>query len=66
MFWEAYFSLGCIKEERVVIGGDLNFTLSRVEVWGELARLDRLLEFFRHKIEDAGLVDVEPIKLVPT
>jgi hypothetical protein len=28
--------------------------------------MDRLVDFFKHKIEDFGLVDIEPIKHMPT
>jgi hypothetical protein len=33
---------------------------------GQTARQDRLADYFRHKLEEARLVDVEPIKKVPT
>jgi hypothetical protein len=35
-------------------------------VWGEVAWLDELANFFKHEIYGVGLVDVGPIKLSPT
>jgi hypothetical protein len=48
------------------MGGDLNLTLNSREVWGEAAREDPQAEFFAHLFEELNLVDVEPVKLLPT
>jgi hypothetical protein len=48
------------------VGGDLNFTLNRVKVWGSTARVYSQVFCFIHKLEEFGLVDVEPIKIVST
>ena len=34
-FWEAFFSLGLLETKNVILGGDLNLTLSKNENWGE-------------------------------
>jgi hypothetical protein len=65
-FWDSFFYLQCVKEEEVIIGGELNFTVSRVEVWGFNARLDKVVAYFKHKIEELGYIDVEPLKLTPS
>jgi len=49
-----------------VLGGDLNFTTSCREVWGTHAREHSLHHFFSQMIQREGLVDVEPIQLLPT
>jgi hypothetical protein len=50
----------------VLLGGDLNFTTSFKEVWGDHARVDPLQTYFSKLIQEEGLVDVEPLKLLPT
>jgi hypothetical protein len=65
-FWEAIKDEGILKEPNLVLGGDLNFTRSCREVWGEHARADPLHSFFSQLTQVEGVVDVEPIKLIPT
>jgi hypothetical protein len=55
-FWEKFFAMAVVKDERLIIGGDLNFTMNRSEVWGDSARVDRLVDFFKQHIKLAGLV----------
>jgi hypothetical protein len=50
----------------LVVGGDLNLTLSLREVWGAHPRVDRKSVFFQSFFEKANLVDIEPVKLSPT
>jgi hypothetical protein len=55
-----------LKEKNMIFGGDLNFTTSGIEVWGEHARTDPLKIFFNHMFQAEGLVHVEPHKVFPT
>jgi hypothetical protein len=48
-----------------VVGGDLNLTMSRIYIWGDFARLDRLVDYFRTQFDLVGWVDLEPIKIRP-
>jgi hypothetical protein len=57
---------GLIKEHNIILRGNLNFTTSNIEVWGSHAKDDPLQLYFIHSIQVEGLVDVEPIKLLPT
>lgn len=50
----------------MVLGGDLNFTLSLREVWGSNPREDRQKGFFLSFMEAESLVDLEPVKFSPT
>jgi hypothetical protein len=63
---DPYFSVWFIEREGIIVGGDLNFTLSTREVWGIHARSDPLSDFFTSHIQSSGLVDVQPTKLTPT
>jgi hypothetical protein len=55
-----------LSEEGIIVGGDLNFTLSMREVWGASSRIDPLSDFFTSLLHTSGLVDVQPSKLTPT
>ena len=52
--------------QNLILGGDLNLTMSNSEVWGKNARVDSLGPYFRHMFEQKGLVDVAPVKIMPT
>jgi hypothetical protein len=65
-FWEELSSLGVFFDAFLVVGGDLNFTLSLCEVWGVNPREDRQKGFFLSFMEKAHLVDIELVKLSPT
>lgn len=47
----------------IILGGDLNFSMGRAEIWDQVSHIDPLLNYFIQKFEDKGLLDVEPIKL---
>jgi hypothetical protein len=61
-----FIFLDYLKGDKVIIGGDLKFTLIKVWVWEVFARVDCMTYFFRHKIKEVGLVDLESVKLMPT
>jgi endonuclease/exonuclease/phosphatase family metal-dependent hydrolase len=66
VFWEAIKRDGLLKEQNVIMGGDLNFTTSSREMWGAHIRVDPLHLYFSQLIQGEGMVDVEPLKLLPT
>ena len=37
---------GTFNKPNIIIAGDLNFTLSDAEIWGEKAHIDPLEDFF--------------------
>jgi hypothetical protein len=53
-------------DESLVLGGDLNFTMNKDEIWGRLGQEDKLSNYFLEKFEACNLVDVEPMVLRPT
>jgi len=57
-FWERLFAINCIRTNSFIIGGYLNFKINMDEIWGPLAREDKLDIFFLDKMELAGLVNV--------
>jgi hypothetical protein len=66
MFWDNLKVDGILKESDLILGGDLNFTVSAREVWGCSARNDLLASFFNILLHEEGLIDVEPINLLLT
>ena len=44
-FWEPFFSKEVMNSQNLIVGGDLNFTLSQNEVWGISARTYPLSPF---------------------
>lgn len=65
-FWENFLSKEISKGDLVIIGGDLNFSLGRSEVWGPTAHVDILSDYFIQKLGGRNLIDLEPVKLKPT
>ena len=55
-----------MDQENVILGGDLNLTLTMGEVWGKNARQDALSPYFLDLFAKRNMVDVTPLKLEPT
>jgi hypothetical protein len=51
---------------KIILGGDLNFSLGEVESWGPRARPDPLTYFFNHMLRRMKLIDIPPIRLCST
>lgn len=65
-FWEDFFVLAILKEEFLIISGDLNFTLNTAKIWGSIVRMDKLGDFLINKIEESELIELEPSNISPT
>lgn len=65
-FWEELKSVDIFSDPLCVIEGDVNFTLSLRQVWGSNPREEQQRGLFLSFIEEAKLVDIEPVKLSPT
>jgi hypothetical protein len=50
--------------KKIILGGDLNFTLSIREVWGASSRRDYQGIFFSHWMDNNHLFEMEPTNLV--
>jgi hypothetical protein len=55
-----------LREENLIIGGDINFSLGEAETWGPSAHPDPQTYFFSHLLATNGLIDIVPTKLIPT
>ena len=41
-FWEGLFSKSWWNNPELIVGGDLNFTIGEVEIWGDNEHVDEL------------------------
>jgi hypothetical protein len=64
-FQEELIYVGAFNNLFLVVGGDLNFPLSRREIWGDSTNVDNQRDFFLSLLSKIHLVDLEPIKIVP-
>ena len=65
-FWDTIFNHSLLRREKLIIGGDLNFSLGQTKVWGPHARPDSLTDYFTRNLVDRNWLDVEPCVLKPT
>jgi hypothetical protein len=65
-FWNTIKKDGILKESNLILGGDMNFTISAREIWGNNARSDPLAAYFNQMIQGEGLIDLEPVNIFPT
>ena len=54
------------KYDNLILGRDLNFTLSRSYIWVENAPIDNFSIFLINRTKEGNMVEIEPIKLKPT
>eukprot|EP00253_Pinus_taeda_P030442 PITA_30442 len=65
-FWNDFLSKELLKNKKLLLGGDLNFSLGVAEAWGPNAREDSLADFFLKSLQTHNLIDVNIIKAKPT
>jgi hypothetical protein len=65
-FWNQLLDSRLLGEENLIIVGDLTFTLSAREVWGEQAQIDPMADFFSNTLQSTGLIDLHPSVMSPT
>lgn len=66
LFWNNLLSKHFLEKNNIIMGGDLNFSLGKYEIWGPTDRVDNLFDFCAMKMFEHGLLDIEPSKLFPT
>jgi hypothetical protein len=54
-----------LKDQQVILGGNLKFSLVFSEVWATHVKEDPLTIFFSQKMVECNLLDIEPIKPKP-
>lgn len=64
--WDKLKQEGLFVLKNLILGSDLNFTVSMHEIWGASTHQDPLVEYFSNMISSASLLDVEPLVLMLT
>ena len=49
-FWDTIFNHSLMRGEKLIIGGDLSFSLGQAKVWGPHARSDSLTNYFTRNL----------------
>ena len=65
-FWKNLMDMECLICQKLILGGDLKFSMGLSEIWGTRARLDSLSNFFIKSLETFRLVDIVPSVMLPT
>jgi len=65
-FWDSLLNNNLLKVENLIMGGYIKFSMGEAKVWGSSTYLDPQYEFFSHLIFKNGLIDISPLKLLPT
>jgi hypothetical protein len=66
IFWQPLVDSHLLSEEDLIVGGDLNFTISSQDMWGNSSRIDLLAYYFLNIIQAIGLVYIQPNQMTPT
>jgi hypothetical protein len=66
LFWTQLANSGILALPNLILGGDLNITLSADEQWGSTSISGTGLNLYRDLFNSFNLIDVLPINLVPT
>ena len=66
VFWDCAIDGGIFNYPNLILAGDLKFTLSDLEVWGDRARLDHQVLYFAQLLDTMNMVDLDPTTLGPT
>jgi len=65
-FWETLLGKYLLKNDLLILGGDINLSLREAESWGPSAHPDNQVAFFSHLLFSKSLIDIAPLKLLPT
>eukprot|EP00253_Pinus_taeda_P023046 PITA_23046 len=65
-FWNALLESDLLKEDNIILGGDLNFTLGYCESWGHSAQVDPFSDTISNLLEEHHWVDIPTTRLQHT
>ena len=65
-FWYKVLARAIFYYPNLILAGDLNFTLSNAEIWGNRARIDHMVHYFSHLLDSTNMVDLAPHTPGPT
>eukprot|EP00253_Pinus_taeda_P030816 PITA_30816 len=65
-FWSTLLASDLLKEDNIILGGDLNFTLGFCEWWGHSAQVDTFSDTISNLLEEHHWVDMPTARLQHT
>lgn len=65
-YWSSTAKISIFSSNRVVLGGDLNFTLRNSEFLGSLAKMNPLLDYMVSLFHQLNPSNILSIKITPT
>ena len=65
-FWSTLLESDLLKEDNIILGGDLNFTLGFCESWGHSAQVDTFSDTISNLLEAHHWVDTPTARLQHT
>eukprot|EP00253_Pinus_taeda_P018951 PITA_18951 len=61
-FWQNLLSFDSFFTDRLILGGDLYFSIDHSESWGHRAQLDSLSDYFLSELDAHHLIDISSAK----
>lgn len=65
-YWNNLMSTSLLNYDKMIIGGDLNFSFGHIEPWGTRAQTDPLMEYFEHFMDNNNLMNIDSSNIQPT
>jgi hypothetical protein len=66
LLWDSLSGSNEFNSGNIIMGGDLNFTLSIAEVWSQNSHHDPLESYFSNLMEKHNLINLVPKKIFHT
>jgi hypothetical protein len=65
-FWDNFWNTCALQDDKLIIRGDMNFSLGHDEIWGDIDCKDPLSLYFQNKLEEDDMLDVESTTISAT
>lgn len=65
-FWSHLLDCNLMSLDRIILGGDMNFSLGFSESWGLMAQTDPITNFIKSLLEQHDFIDIPMQKPLPT
>jgi len=62
-YWRALLDSDLLKEDNIILGGDLNFTMGFCESWGHSAQVDSFSDTISNLLEEHQWIDIPSARL---
>ena len=65
-FWDSLSDSSLLNVDNLIMAWGLNFTTSPIEIWGQNAKIDSMVDLFINLLGIFDLIDIIPPVLEPT